>query len=98
MLRNLNIRTRLLAGFGVVIFFVLAMGVVSLRNMAEQRTILAEFFEHPFTVTNAVRRAQVEIIKMHRGMKDVVLYAKDRREMEQTVTQIAESEKQVYQE
>ncbi|MBJ6725307.1 HAMP domain-containing methyl-accepting chemotaxis protein [Geomesophilobacter sediminis] len=98
MLSNFRIGTRLLAGFGVVVLFLLVMGIVSLRNISEQRTLLAEFHEHPFTVSNSMRRAELNILMMHRGMKDVVLYGDDPRELENAVRKIDESEAIVYQE
>ena len=96
MLRNFRIRTRLLAGFGIVVLFLITVGTISLRNITEQRKILAEFHEHPFTVTNAIREAQENVIKMHRGMKDAVLYAGNRQELESIFKEIDESEKIVY--
>ena len=96
MLRNYTIRTRLLAGFGIVILFLITVGAISLQNINEQRKILAEFHEHPFTVTNAMRNAYVNIIKMHRGVKDSVLYANDRKELEIILKDIDDSEKIVY--
>jgi len=96
MLRNFRIRTRLLAGFGIVILFLITVGTISLQNINEQRKILAEFHEHPFTVTNAIREAQENIIKMHRGVKDAVLYASDHKELETIQKDIDDSEKIVY--
>jgi len=98
MLRNFRIRTRLLTGFGIVVLFLVTVGIISLQNINEQRKILAEFHEHPFTVTNAMRNAYVNIIKMHRGVKDAVLYANDRKELETILKEIDDSEKIVYEE
>jgi methyl-accepting chemotaxis protein len=98
MLRDLKIRTRLLAGFGVVVLFLVVVGMISLKNLTDQRKILGEFYEHPFTVTNAVREAQENILRMHRGMKDAVLYANDRRELETILKGIDDAEKIVYDE
>jgi len=98
MLRNYKIRTRLLAGFGIVVLFLIAVGIISLKNLAEQQKILTDFHEHPFTVTNAIRKAQVHIIKMHRGVKDAVLYANNRQELETVLKEVEDSEKTVYEE
>jgi methyl-accepting chemotaxis protein len=96
MLRDLKIRTRLLAGFGIVVMFLVIVGVFALANLAEQRKLLTEFHAHPFTVTNAVREAQENILRMHRGMKDAVLYGGNRQELEATLKSVNESEKTVY--
>src|SRR5512143_2332260 len=96
MLRDFRIRTRLLAGFGVIVLFIVIIGAVSLINLTEQRRLLDNFYDHPFTVTNAIREAQENIIRMHRGMKDAVLYHDDSREFESILKGIDESEKAVY--
>ncbi len=96
MLRNFRIRTRLMAGFGILVMFLVAGGMISLRNQDEQRKILAEFHEHPFTVNNAIREAHENVIKMHRGVKDAVLYASDRQEMATILKDIDDAEKIVY--
>lgn len=96
MLRNFKIRTRLLAGFGTIVLFLVVMGIVSLKNMAEQQQLLTDLYEHPFTVTNAMRNAYVNIIKMHRGVKDAVLYANDHKELETILKDIDDSERIVY--
>jgi len=98
MLRNFKIRTRLLAGFGTIVLFLVIMGIVSLNNMAEQQKLLTELYDHPFTVTNAMRNASANIIKMHRGVKDAVLYANDRKELETILKDIDDAEKIVYEE
>ncbi len=96
MLRDLRIRTRLMAGFGVVVMFIVIVGVVSLVNLTEQRRLLDNFYEHPFTVTNAMREAQEHVLRMHRGMKDAVLYNNNSREFDSILKGIEESEKIVY--
>jgi len=96
MLRNFRIRTRLLAGFGLIVLLLIAVGVVSLRNLAEQRKILANFYQHPFTVTNSIRGVQEQVIRMHRGVKDAVLYSANRQELESIIKGIDEAEKTAY--
>jgi methyl-accepting chemotaxis protein len=98
MLRNIRIRTRLLTGFGLVVLFLVAVGIVSLNNLAEQRKILADFYQHPFTVTNSIREVQAQVLRMHRGVKDAVLYYGNRQELETIVKGIDESEKTAYSE
>jgi methyl-accepting chemotaxis protein len=96
MLNNLKIRSRLIAGFGVVVLFLVLIGGISLRNLAAQGALLTEFHDHPFTVTNAISDAQEHIIRLHRSMKDVVLYGNDRSELEKALADIDASEQTVY--
>jgi methyl-accepting chemotaxis protein len=96
MLSNLKIRSRLIAGFGIVLFFLVLIGGFSLRNLAAQGRLLTEFYEHPFTVTNAIQDVQEQIVRIHRSMKDVVLYGADRQELESALRDIDAAEQTVY--
>ena len=98
MLNNLKIRSRLIAGFAVVVLFLILIGALSLKNLNAQGDLLSQFYNHPFTVTNAIHKVDTHIIRMHRGMKDVVLYANDRDEMEAALADIEASEGIVYRE
>ncbi|UFS69602.1 methyl-accepting chemotaxis protein [Geomonas sp. RF6] len=98
MLNNFRIRTRLMAGFGIVVLFLLIGGVISLKNQKELSTFMGELYNHPFTVTSAMRDAESHIIRIHRSMKDVVLYAGDAAEMDRAIRAIDVSEKVVYDE
>ncbi|HBG04430.1 MAG: chemotaxis protein [Geobacteraceae bacterium GWC2_58_44] len=97
MLNNLKIRSRLIAGFGIVVLFLILVGGLSLKNLVAQGNLLSDFYEHPFTVTNAIREVDANIIRMHRSMKDAVLYANDSHELETALSDIDAAEKVVYQ-
>ena len=96
MLSNLKIRSRLMAGFSVVVLFLLLIGAISLRNLAAQGERLNEFYDHPFTVSNAISDAQDHILRMHRSMKDVVLYGNDRQELDKALRDIDDAEQTVF--
>jgi len=96
MLNNFRIRTRLLGGFGMVVLFLLIGGIISLKNQTELSTFMGDFYAHPFTVTSSMRDAESHILRIHRDMKDVVLYGDDRTELERAVKDIDDSEKVVY--
>ncbi len=96
MLSNLKIRSRLIAGFSVLLVFLVLIGALSLKNLAAEGRLLSEFYEHPFAVTNAIQQVDTNIARMHRGMKDVVLYAADREDLEATLAEIARNEQEVY--
>jgi methyl-accepting chemotaxis protein len=98
MLSNLKIRSRLIAGFGIVVLFLVLIGAISLRNLKAQGDLLTEIYDHPFTVTNAINHVEVQIVKMHRSMKDAVLYGGDRQELDTALRNIDASEQIVYQE
>jgi methyl-accepting chemotaxis protein len=96
MLSNLKIRSRLIAGFSVVVLFLVLIGGISLWNLAAQGHLLTEFHDHPFTVTNAISDSQEQIVRMHRSMKDVVLYGNDPRELDAALRDIDSAERSVY--
>ena len=98
MLSDLKIRSRLIAGFGVFLLFLVIVGAVSLRNLAVQGELLTEFYDHPFTVNNAIYNVQVEILRIHRSMKDVELFADNRQELETALGDIESSQRIVYRE
>ena len=98
MLDRLKIRSRLIAGFGSIVLFLVLTGALSLKNLDAQGELLSRFYDHPFTVTNAIHLVDAHIIRMHRGMKDVVLYADDRDDMEASLADIEASERIVYRE
>jgi len=97
MLNNLKIRSRLIAGFSVLVLFLILIGALSLKNQAKQGTLLSDFYEHPFRVTNAIHAVDSNIVRMHRSMKDVVLYAHDPADLEASLAEIENCEKTVYQ-
>jgi methyl-accepting chemotaxis protein len=87
----------LIAGFGIIVLFLVLFGAISLRNLAVQGELLTEFYEHPFTVNNAIYDVQVQIVKIHRSMKDVELFAGNRKELESALRDIAACQQIVYQ-
>ncbi|QXE92088.1 MCP four helix bundle domain-containing protein [Geomonas subterranea] len=97
MLNNMKIRTRLVAGFSVLVLFLILIGGLSLKNIAAEGDLLSEFYEHPFTVTNAIHQVDSNIVRMHRDMKDVVLYAHDSADLESSLLDIDNCEHTVYQ-
>jgi len=96
MLSNLKIRSRLIAGFGIVVLFLVLVGAISLRNLAAQGDLLTDFYDHPFTVSNEISDAQEHILRMHRAMKDVVLYGNDPQELDNALRDLESSEQTVY--
>ena len=94
-MENVSISRRLGAGFGLIVLMTVALGVLSLfdrQRLSEQNTLL---YRHPFTVSNAVLRADRDVTAIHRSMKDVVL-AKDAEEIEAAVQKVDELEGKVF--
>jgi len=95
MLKNFKIRNRLLLGFGVVLLLLLAVSVFAVFQMHFIAGFTQDLYDHPFTVSNAVRAAETNMIKMHRSMKDVTL-AQDSNQLEAAVTEVDRLERLVF--
>ena len=70
MLRNINIRMRLLLGFGVVVMFLIIVGVLSIQKITMVHKLQDTFYKHPFTVVDSLRGAHAYIIKMQLSEKE----------------------------
>ena len=94
-LRNLKIRNRLIIGFSIIIILSGLIGFISLRNFQKSSDDLEQMYLHPFTVSNAVRDINTNIISIHRSMKDVALATSDT-EINNIEGLINEYEKETY--
>ncbi|HJV67363.1 MAG TPA: methyl-accepting chemotaxis protein [Geomonas sp.] len=96
MLSNLKIRSRLVTGFGIIVLFLVLVGVLSLKNLTSQANLFSKFYDHPFTVNNAIHEVNEHVIMMHRSMKDVALYGDDPQELAVALRDVDANEKTVY--
>jgi hypothetical protein len=76
-----------------VLFF--SFGAVSIRGLFTLGDLTRTIYEHPLVVSNASLIAALNITKMHRNMKDVVL-ASYPEEVEVALKVVAENEHEVY--
>jgi class 3 adenylate cyclase len=68
---NTSISTRLGWGFGALVLLIIAFGLLVLHQMVGLEEQSNTLFRHPFTVVRAVDAVQIEILKIHREMKDL---------------------------
>ena len=73
MFENLLIWKRLALGFGIVMCFTLAIGVVSLINTAKLDDVTHELYEEPFKSNNALRDIGRRIYAMQSALKDIAI-------------------------
>ena len=64
----------LILGFTCVIFLFIALGTASFIELRSLSDIIRTIYDHPLVVSNASLSASTSITKMHRDMKDVVLF------------------------
>jgi len=70
--KSFRFGTRLGAGFGICLLFTLIVGVVGIRSNAALSRLTADFHSHPFTVTNALRKANADIIETRSTVREMV--------------------------
>ena len=66
-----SIGTRLGGGFGLLLLILIGYGVFSIREMQLLAALGDAIYEHPMTSGNAIRDANIAILKMHRAMLQV---------------------------
>lgn len=69
----LTIRNKLIAGFTVLTLLIALTGIFALAEIDVLSKLTIKLYKHPLAVTRASLQANVNIIKMHRSMKDVAL-------------------------
>jgi methyl-accepting chemotaxis protein len=95
MLGNLSIRAKLLWGFILVLAVAGAANAFGIWQMNELADLTSKIYNHPLKVTRAAISADVEIVKMHRDMKDVAL-ATDAAGIEAAQASVDAHEQEVY--
>lgn len=83
-------------GFGILLGIFILFGMLSLYEIRRVTELSQAIYNHPLVVSNAALQANVSIAKMHRSMKDVVLF-KSLSRVEKSIETVNQLEKQVYQ-
>jgi diguanylate cyclase (GGDEF)-like protein/PAS domain S-box-containing protein len=84
------------SGFSIMILLLLLFAYITLNDHKEDAQLIENMYQHPFTVSVAVLKADNDIISMHRYMKDVVL-ATSPAELETAIALVEQHEHSVYQ-
>jgi len=92
MMDKLQIRTRLLAGFAVIVMIMIITGLFALNRLNFLAGLTSDLYEHPFTVRKSVRDATLDFIKMHNKLKDA-LTAKDSSTLNTSLKEMSDREK-----
>ena len=66
-----SIGTRLAAGFGLLLLLLIGYGIFSIREMEALAALGDAVYEHPMTSGQALRDANIGILKMHRAMLQI---------------------------
>jgi len=95
MLKNTKIGIRLGLGFGLMLLFILVLGLFAVDRMNGLSLLTHKLYRHPFTVSDAVMKVQLNIVRIHRSMKDIAS-ASDLGQLRGLKEQIAAYEQEVY--
>lgn len=82
--------------FLLIILIFVSFGIFTIKGLQTLDDLTRSIYEHPLVVSNASLEAALNITKMHRSMKDVVL-ATSLSEIEFALDAVAENEQKVYQ-
>jgi len=82
--------------FLLIIVLFLSSGIFTIKGLFTLGNLTRTIYEHPLVVSNASLNAALNITKMHRGMKDIIL-ANSPDEIESALKTVAENEQKVYQ-
>lgn len=72
-MKKLQIRERLLVGFGIVILFLLFSTVIGLTAIRVSRNNLNELVEYPMTANSAFKSCMVEVNRAARIVREMAL-------------------------
>ncbi len=88
---------KIIISFSITILLLIFIGIVSVIKMMELSDLTQKLYKHPFTVTNATKTIETNLVSMHRYMKDVAL-AKNMDEIDQAVAHVDSNEITIYKE
>ena len=94
LLNTIN-KQKLPISFFLIIIIFISFEIFTIKGLQTLGDLTRKIYEHPLVVSNASLHAALDITKMHRGMKDVVL-ASSPDEVENWLNVVAESEQKVY--
>ncbi len=81
--------------FLLIILLFLSFGIFTIKGLFTLGNLTRTIYEHPLVVSNASLHAVLNITKMHRSMKDVVL-ANSPNEIETALQAVTEAEQKVF--
>lgn len=95
MIRNMKISTRLIVSFLIIILLSGILGLTGIRALRDLEDLNVKMYRHPFTVSSAVQQANINIVKIHREMKDISTAA-NKTQIERSVKIVDGYEQEVY--
>ena len=92
-MKNMKIKVKLALGFGVLIVMIAILGIYSIIEVKTLSNITQKMYNHPFTVSVAVRDVNLKIVTIHKTMQDIVL-SKDSQQIQNSIAKIDKYDKE----
>lgn len=89
------ITRRLILSFCLLILIFLIFGLFTFYGIRSISSLTRTIYDHPLVVSNAALQANVSITKMHRNMKDVVIFESQKR-IQESINFVNQEERQAY--
>ena len=80
--------------FSLIILLLISLGGLSLTYLNNTADEIENLYHHPYTVSNAARDIEINLISMHRNMKDVAL-ADNNQQIKEATTLVDKHERHV---
>jgi CHASE3 domain sensor protein len=90
-----SVKRKLVFGFILVIVMFVSFGIISLTEVHTVGNLTETIYDHPLVVSNAALSAGINMTKMHRSMKDVIL-SKSTAELDKALDEVNKYEQLVY--
>ena len=90
-----TVKYKLVLGFLLVVLLFVLFRVISLRELQTVGNLTKMIYKHPLVVSNAALIADINMIKMHRSMKDVIL-SNSANEFDKASNEVNKDEQLVY--
>ncbi|GAB3530027.1 MCP four helix bundle domain-containing protein [Photobacterium alginatilyticum] len=91
----MNVKTKLLINYFLVILSMIVLSGYFVSRIELIGNLTVKMYNHPLTVTRAATYADADIVRMHLGMKDVVL-AKNLAARDAAITDVSRLEEKVF--
>lgn len=93
-MKNLTIAKQLAVSFGLLLIFMIGMGLFSLQQQKVLGDLIENSFKHPFTVTSAITRVDANAERIARVMRDITL-SNDEAERQKLILAVDALEKRI---
>ncbi len=93
--KQVSVTRRLVLSFAALITIFLVFGLFTLYEIRTLTHLTSTIYNHPLVVSNAALQSNASIAKIHRNMKDVVLF-KALSKIQPSIDAVNEEEKSEY--